>query len=174
VVTAYFEWAWQVTLEDYGELRERTHGLLAYRECEVLAEAAAAGEVRVALEVGHYGGLSTVVLLKTLPTGSTLVTIDHHEGDSWTAATSAEGFVYNVQPFLNGRVTMDPWFMDFETALRADSCVLAFDDADWDSVETLERLAADDGFVDTGVEVKREAMAKNDPDTQTIRVMRRD
>lgn len=57
-------------------------GLLSFSECvELMNWAGACGRLVTALEVGHFRGLSTLMLLRGLPEGSTLVTVDHHRGD---------------------------------------------------------------------------------------------
>lgn len=92
-------------------------GPLSTAECGKLAELAASTEATRALEVGHYLGLSTSVLLEHLPASVVeLVTIDHHQGDEWCPPTSFETFQENVAPFVGERefVAMDE---DMRTAL---------------------------------------------------------
>jgi len=152
-------------------------GPLSVAECEALADLAAASTATRALEVGHYLGRSTSVLLASLPADCELVTIDHHKGDDWCPATSFDGFSENVKPFVGDRrfIAIDD---DMEFALPrvgsgfgfcfydadhtavavakfwalaadlfADECTLCFDDADWVEQSTLRTLAEADGFV---------------------------
>lgn len=151
-------------------------GPLSATECEVLAEVAAATTAHAALEIGHYLGLSTAVLLSSLPESCAFVTIDHHEGDQWCPATSFSTFSENVAPFI-GRRNFTPIKADMRVALPAllgrfgfcfydgdhtasavadfwdlaadlldDECTLCFDDADWEEQSTLRYLAEADGF----------------------------
>lgn len=151
-------------------------GPLSVHECEVLAERAAATTSSRAIEVGHYLGLSTAVLLEALPASCELVTIDHHQGDQWCPATSAGEFLANVEPYVGGR-TFTFVNEDMRTALPAlegrfgfvfydadhtatavaefwalavdllePDCTLIFDDADWEDQSTLIGLAESAGF----------------------------
>lgn len=151
-------------------------GALSERECDTLADVASQTSATRALEVGHYLGLSTAVLLDSLPAGCELVTIDHHQGDRWCSPTSADDFEKNIAPHLAGRPftfhnadmrdvlpELDGRFgfvfydadhtaeavADFWT-LAADllepDCTLVFDDADWDDQSTLRDLAIAEGF----------------------------
>jgi predicted O-methyltransferase YrrM len=81
-------------------------GGLSGAECEVLAEWATRATGAHALEVGHYTGLSTSVLLDSLPRGVTLWTVDHHLGDDLCHPTSVREFQENIEPFL-GRVFLE-------------------------------------------------------------------
>jgi len=128
-------------------------------------------------EVGHYLGLSTAVLLDSLPPGCELVTIDHHRGDEWCPATSADEFLANVDPFIWDRLfvfvnddmraalptvgggfgfvfydadhtaSAVAAFWDHAAGLLAERCTLVFDDADWAEQSTLRGLAEADGFM---------------------------
>ena len=64
---------------------EQIPGPLSVRECDVLAALASSTKASRALEVGHYLGLSTSVLLQSLPARCELITVDHHQGDEWWA-----------------------------------------------------------------------------------------
>ena len=68
-------------MTDHAALRGQIAGPLSVAECQALAKLAASTTTTRALEVGHYLGLSTAVLLDSLPPGCELVTIDHHQGD---------------------------------------------------------------------------------------------
>lgn len=161
---------------NYAALRERIAGPLSVTECEVLAEVAAATSAQRALEVGHYLGLSTAVLLDALPADCELVTIDHHGGDAWCPPTSAGDFYENVEPLIGGRsfrfVNKDMVsaltdmsdrfgivfydadhtaaavadFWDVAVPLLEERCTLIFDDADWAEQSTLRQLAEAKGF----------------------------
>jgi predicted O-methyltransferase YrrM len=141
-----------------------------------LGEVASATTSDRALEVGHYLGLSTAVLLTSLPDGCELVTIDHHQGDDWCPVTSFDEFNDNVAPYVGGRrftaINQDmaealpellgrfgfvfydadhtasavAEFWDLAAGLLDDSCTLVFDDADWAEQSTLRTLAEADGF----------------------------
>jgi predicted O-methyltransferase YrrM len=162
---------------DYDELRKQIAGALSVAECQRLAEVAAATTTTSALEVGHYYGLSTAVLLGALPPGCELVTIDHHRGDPWAGAVPASAFEQNVDPFVGDRrfrsinadmldvipdLTESFGFVFYDADHRADAvaafwaavrdkldrhCILVFDDADWEEQSTLRTLAEADGFV---------------------------
>lgn len=151
-------------------------GALSVAECHALADVATDTDTVYALEVGHYLGLSTSVLLAALPADCELVTIDHHRGDAWCSRTSFEEFLSNVKPFIGGRsfaaydddmaVVMPgldagfgfvfydadhtasavAQFWDLAADLLDDQCTLCFDDADWAEQSTLRDLAAADGF----------------------------
>lgn len=157
-------------------MSEQIPGPLSVRECEALAELASETSAARVLEVGHYLGLSTSVLLQSLPDECELVTIDHHEGDEWCPATSPDEFMDNVGPFIGGRAfrfvnddmrsaladvgsgfgfvfydadhtaSAVADFWDLAAGLLAERCVLVFDDADWAEQGTLRSLAEADGF----------------------------
>lgn len=177
-------------MRDFAALKGIIPGPLSVRECEVLAERAAATPARRALEVGHYLGLSTAVILDALPTACELVTIDHHEGDEWCPPTSADDFRANVAPCIGGRtftfINADMCdalpaidgrfgfvFYDADHtgeavaefwALAVDllepRCTLIFDDADWEDQSTLGDLAESAGFVS----VRSEPFVRTDGD----------
>ena len=158
-------------------MRELIEGPLSVAECDKLAELAAATTAKRALEVGHYLGLSTAVLLSSLPKSVELVTIDHHQGDQWCPDTEFDTFTKNVAPFVGDRaftamnedmVTALPkldgtygfCFYDADHTAAAvaefwraaadlldQDCTLVFDDADWAEQSTLRGLAEADGFV---------------------------
>jgi predicted O-methyltransferase YrrM len=165
-------------MRDFAEnLRLQITGALSVAECVKLGEVASATAAVQALEVGHYLGLSTAVLLTSLPTDCELVTIDHHQGDAWSGGTSFDTFMQNVEPYVGDR-----WFDAINGDMRAalptlggtfgfvfydadhtaeavaefwrlaaglldDRCTLVFDDADWVEQSTLRTLAEADGFV---------------------------
>ena len=151
-------------------------GPLSLLECHMLGHVAAHASATRALEVGHYLGLSTAVLLSSLPADCELVTIDHHQGDKWCPRTSFDEFRDNVASFVGDRefspinddmsaalpaldgefgfVFYDAnhtaeavaEFWHLAAGLLADDCTLAFDDADWREQSTLRTLAEGDGF----------------------------
>lgn len=162
---------------DHAALRGQIAGPLSVAECQTLAKLAASTTTTRALEVGHYLGLSTAVLLDSLPPGCELVTIDHHRGDEWCPATSADEFLANVDPFIWDRLfvfvnddmraalptvgggfgfvfydadhaaSAVDAFWDHAAGLLAERCTLVFDDADWAEQSTLRGLAEADGFM---------------------------
>ena len=162
---------------DLTDVLERVGGPMSFAECEALADLAAATTAHAALEVGHYLGRSTSVLLSSLPKWCSLVTIDHHEGDDWCPATSFDTFLDNVTPYVGARkftalnddmrdalpqllgrfgfVFYDgdhtaaavADFWELAEPLLEDECTLCFDDADWAEQSTLRTLAEDAGFV---------------------------
>lgn len=77
-------------------------GLLSARECETLYGLVCLAGPRMALEVGHYCGLSTYVIANALKTlrdtvgdiGS-LVTVDSYEPDEWIQESGKERFERN-------------------------------------------------------------------------------
>jgi predicted O-methyltransferase YrrM len=164
-------------MPDLTDVLERVGGPMSFAECEALADLAAATTAHAALEVGHYLGRSTSVLLSSLPKWCSLVTIDHHEGDDWCPATSFDTFLDNVTPYVGARkftalnddmrdalpqllgrfgfVFYDgdhtaaavADFWELAEPLLEDECTLCFDDADWAEQSTLRTLAEDAGFV---------------------------
>lgn len=141
----------------------------------MLGALAARSGARRALEVGHFEGRSTAVLLENLPAGCTLTTIDHHGGDRWMPAYSPTAFYANVQPYINRPFTFTNadmmlalhdlapgWDFVFYDAdhellamsafwaalepLLAEHCLVVFDDADWEDQGQLTDLAAAAGF----------------------------
>lgn len=92
-----------VAVGEWGEVRRLLRGALSETECVVLAEHAAATDAAWALEIGHYTGLSSVVLLESLPVACGLVTIDHHRGDQWSSKTSVAKYEDSVRPHIRGR-----------------------------------------------------------------------
>lgn len=165
-------------------------GPLSVRECEALARHAADTDAARVLEVGHYLGLSTAILLDSLPPACELVTIDHHRGDEWCPSTSADDFLANVDPHVGGRAftfvnddmlaalpALDGRFgfvfydADHTAEAVADfwslvvdllepDCTLIFDDADWADQSTLIGLAESVGFVS----VRSEPFVRGDGD----------
>ena len=83
-------------MHDWQALRSRVRGALSLLECEELAYWAARAPAGDALEVGHYAGLSTIVLCWCLPPRAWLVTIDHHHGDVWCDAVPIDEFERNI------------------------------------------------------------------------------
>lgn len=77
-------------------------GALSEAECAALAHVAR-GATGHALEVGHYLGRSTAVLLMALPPDVPLITVDHHQGDEWCPDTDPDLFRANVEPFVGKR-----------------------------------------------------------------------
>lgn len=151
-------------------------GPLSHRECHVLADLASKTTATRALEVGHYLGLSTAVLLDSLPEGCELVTIDHHLGDDWCPSTPVATFEENIAPHIGDRpfrfinddmrtalpeLTGRFGFVFYDADHTAEAvaefwtlalpllekrCTLVFDDADWDDQSTLIGLAEAAGF----------------------------
>jgi len=166
---------------NWAALRRQVVGPLSAFECEVLAEKAAASSASRALEVGHYLGLSTCVLLSSLPAGCELVTIDHHQGDAWAPSSDLADFEGNIAPFVGDRtvtVVNDDMvaalptvgdgfgfvfydadhtasavtsFWEAAVSLLSEQCTLVFDDADWAEQATLRGLAESAGFEVTTV-----------------------
>ena len=158
---------------DWQELIDSTQGLMSAQECEELSRWAQVAPDGIALEVGHYTGLSTCVLLSSLPVDVALVTVDRRVWRPW----SAEVFEKHVPRFVGERQLVvvveessvaisriqDPIgfvFYDadhtsldnerFWSAVKgklADQCALVFDDADWEGQSTLGTLAMGDGFI---------------------------
>lgn len=79
-------------------------GALSKMECDTLAVVARESRAIYALEVGHWQGLSTAILLDNLPEGCELTTIDHHQGDNWIEAYPEALFVENIKPHIGHRV----------------------------------------------------------------------
>lgn len=161
---------------DISEVIQSVPGPLSLLECQTLADLASETSATRALEVGHYLGLSTSLLLVGLPPEVELTTIDHHKGDFWCPSTSFTEFCVNVAPFVDGRdfypINADmadalpklegrfgfvfydadhteaavTQFWSLAAGLMDDQCTLAFDDADWEEQSTLRRLAEADGF----------------------------
>ncbi len=151
-------------------------GALSDLECQVLGEVAAQSTADRALEVGHFHGRSTVVLLKSLPRRCALTTVDHHSGDQWSSRTDPERVLANMTPHVGARefefVDQDMLGFDYVCEggfgfvfydadhsfgavsawwLRArehlaPSCTLVWDDADWEDQSVLLALAVADGF----------------------------
>lgn len=163
-------------MHDLAHAIKHVGGPLSEAECHKLAALAAATTASKALEVGHYLGRSTSVLLTSLPPDVELVTIDHHGGDDWCPATAFDRFLENVDPYVGDR-TFTAINQDMRVALPglpdrygfvfydADhreqavrdfwaltpdllepECVLSFDDADWEEQSVLRTLAEADGF----------------------------
>lgn len=163
-------------LPDYKSIVETIPGALSLAECEALARSADFARER-ALEIGHYHGRSTAVLLESLPAGIPLVTVDHHRGDPWSSGVPVDVFLKHIAPYTGERLmqfveadmrealTWLPSGFDFVfydadhsaegvadfwklvLPLLARKCTLVFDDADWDEQSTLTALAEADGFV---------------------------
>jgi predicted O-methyltransferase YrrM len=95
---------------DLTDVLERVGGPMSLAECEALADLAATTTAHAALEVGHYLGRSTSVLLTSLPESCSFVTIDHHKGDDWCPATSFDTFLENVEPYITG--DRDVWMIN--------------------------------------------------------------
>jgi predicted O-methyltransferase YrrM len=163
-------------MTDWQQHRDRLAGALSATECSVLATYASQATGERALEVGHYTGLSSIVLLTSLPADVEFVTVDHHLGDPWAPATSPDTYRRTVAPYVQGRkfaqVDADMFdalpmlaggfgFVFYDADHRADpvrrfwelceplcneQCILTFDDADWEEQSTLIGLAAADGF----------------------------
>ncbi len=179
-------------------------GPLSDLECEVLAELAAATTARRALEVGHWKGRSTVVLLESLPAECALTTIDWHQGDYWCPATDAEAVKATMVPHVGDRrfvfidedmltaslsgtfgfvfydsnhteEAVSAWWVKYRELLAPD-CTLVWDDADWEEQSILLGLAVADGFrsVRTREFWRCPVDDKHTAETYTLEVMRRD
>jgi len=132
----------------------------------------------MALEVGHWHGLSTACLLQSLPSEVALVTVDHHRGDDHVAAVRSEDFLANVAGYVRGR-DFEPVFVDYREALTwywgpwsfvfydaahseedcnrfwsmvrrclSPGCIVCWDDADWREMSDLGTLCENDGLED--------------------------
>ena len=66
-----------------------------------------------ALEVGHYEGLSTSVLLQSLSSGVVLYSVDHHAGDHHVEATQIATFEENVSELRHSGPVLIPVYRDF-------------------------------------------------------------
>jgi predicted O-methyltransferase YrrM len=105
-------------MRDFAEnLRKQIAGALSVAECVRLGEVASATTSSRALEVGHYLGLSTAVLLTSLPAGCELVTVDHHQGDAWSGGTLFGTFLENVAPYIGDPRMFSAVNEDMRTAL---------------------------------------------------------
>lgn len=105
---------------DWGELITVTSGLLSVPECEELSFWASKAGKCNALEVGHFTGLSTLVLLHSLENGSRLLTLDHHNGDGHAPKTPAYQFHILVGAFHPKRdVRLEVLFRDFREVLSS-------------------------------------------------------
>jgi predicted O-methyltransferase YrrM len=105
-------------MRDFAEnLRKQIAGGLSVAECVRLGEVASATTSSRALEVGHYLGLSTAVLLTSLPDGCELVTVDHHQGDAWSGGTLFGTFLDNVAPYIGDPRLFSAVNEDMRTAL---------------------------------------------------------
>ncbi len=91
-------------------------GPLSEAERIRICKEAAWTTARQALEVGHYLGASTSLLLHSLPSRCSLSTIDHHCGDVSTPEVKYEDFQANTQPYVGDRV-FDCFIMDMRDAL---------------------------------------------------------
>lgn len=116
-------------MTDWQALRRRIRGVLSNLECEELARWNAIDWIGrdegLTLEVGHWHGLSTCVLLESLPLGNELVTVDHHRGDRWVTASSKPEFEANVEPFRAGR-KLSIVYEDFKEAVPKLTREIAF------------------------------------------------
>jgi predicted O-methyltransferase YrrM len=159
-----------------AQCQELVTGPLSSRECDYLDRIVSELAPRRLLEVGHYNGLSSCVLIAAMPDSATLVTVDHHRGDDWCPATSPDRYQGLIDSVRDGKdvdvrvadmlsvdyVAAGPFdfvFYDSDhhrepveawwaAALPsfADRCTLTFDDADWDEQSCLIGLAELAGF----------------------------
>lgn len=187
---------------DFACLREKTRGLLSINECEELAHWGRLAKGGRALEVGHYTGLSTCVLLESLPTGTVLYSIDHHNGDNKVPKSTVAEFELNIQESLD-KVSLVPVYQDFRkfwdwgisgfglvfydaehteqacidfwTGLRgkfSPGCILLYDDADWEEMKPLGRMAEAAGFqARTRLPIRRLKGDKRNSETYTLKVL---
>jgi predicted O-methyltransferase YrrM len=127
-------------MRDFAEnLRRQIPGALSVAECVRLGEVASAATSTRALEVGHYLGLSTAVLLSSLPAGCELVTVDHHQGDDWSGGTSFATFLDNVAPYVGDPRLFSAVNEDMRTALPELDCRFGF--CFYDADHTAEAVA---------------------------------
>ena len=171
----------------------------------MLSDVVAERQPRSVLEVGHYNGLSTVIIWDALRDGAEMVTIDHHWGDKHSDATEPWRLfdsLRHCQRPLNG---MTVAFRSYEAELAergtvydfvfydgphsdkdcrqfwalvqphlSRSCVVAFDDADWDEMGLLRNALLADDFTDaTPRGLTRGAGDKRCAGTYTIAVYER-
>lgn len=163
-------------MNHWDKLRREIPGALSVTELNVLAIEASMAKGGDALEVGHYKGLSTAVLLESLPDTMALWTIDHHKGDEWCSPTTAAEFEENIAGYIGSRQLLaiyEPFdealsrvpgglrfvFYDADHSLEAvedfwrivhpklsRACSLLMDDADWPASDRLIMRAEQDGF----------------------------
>lgn len=117
---------------DKTALRKAIPGALSEAELDTLEDAARNAHGTRALEVGHYKGLSTAVLLQSLPDTFALWTIDHHLGDKWCPPTRASDFDDNVLGYVKMPARLVTLFEPFDVALDLvpDGLEFVFYDAD--------------------------------------------
>lgn len=177
----------------WQEWIDSTDGLMSAQECEELARWASMAACGVALEVGHYTGLSTCVLLDSLPPTMPLITVDARK---WRpeAAEVFDKYTPQFERDRPMRVFVEPFqslipriadpigfvFYDadhtaagnrqFWSLVRehlADDCIVVYDDADWEGPATLQPLAEEDGFkASITREWYRHVTEIDDPDSQ--------
>ncbi len=168
-------------------------GLISVSEMALLFELAWCGEGSI-LEVGHYHGLSTLVLA-----GSRrhVVTVDNHKGDQWVtkpagrdAFLSNVGHLPNVSPvFVDSQVLVAPlhYSMVFydgdhgveqmrftEEVHKSPRCTLfVFDDRDFVVPQECCEWLRSMGWVDESPPVYRGGNDKASEETMTLGVFRR-
>ena len=163
-------------MRHWEQLRREIPGALSVAEMNALAIEASMAKGGDALEVGHYKGLSTAVLLQSLPETMALWTIDHHQGDEWCSPTESAEFEANIAGYVGARPVTYIYntfeeglalvpdglrfvFYDADHSVEASrlfwgcvapklaqSCVILVDDCDWDGPRCLVDLAVMDGF----------------------------
>lgn len=95
-------------------------GLMSRAECFELAWWASLRKRPItALEVGHFRGLSTAVLMSSLPSESMFVTIDHHKGDDRVCETAVDECEKNLRGFVRPDLTYVPHHEDYTVFLAA-------------------------------------------------------
>ncbi|MHA2069054.1 MAG: class I SAM-dependent methyltransferase [Candidatus Thorarchaeota archaeon] len=99
-----------------NSIRSHTHGGLSRRECLELYRQVKLHKPMNVLEVGHFRGLSTNIILSALPVGARMLTIDHHKGDKHTPESNPSVFFNNI--YKHARPT--------EVSLEV--CIAAFED----------------------------------------------
>lgn len=132
-----------VASDDILSIHQDIPGALSLLECMELADAVAGASPLSVLEVGHYLGRSTAVILSSLPMGARFWTVDHHRGDQWAPETEIEDFCRNVEPWRAKRHDVDflPVYEDCEKWLlglpEAQKFDLVFYDADHRAAATV-------------------------------------
>lgn len=106
-------------------------GLLSVLECSALYLAVAQYRPHQVLEVGHFLGLSTAVLMKALVSQGrgALITVDHHKGDAWVPHSPEAPFLQNREKLFPEAVYLPMASQDLPDGLIR-SCDFLFYDGD--------------------------------------------
>src|SRR5262245_21589933 len=179
-------WNWQSVIDE-------TQGLMSAGECLELAYWARQAPDGQALEVGHYTGLSTSVLLASLPAERILHTIDCQDWRPQAADVFERqrarfqrkrtlyvhtDYFQHVLPMLSGpfsfvfydadhNAATNTWFWQLVRAKLAPRCILVYDDGDWPGQAVLGELAVQDGFARVPHAAFRRAIDMGPGDYQT-------